>query len=210
MDWSAGDVRLLTEPVPWAPNGHPRRAGVSSFGMSGTNAHVILEEAPAAADAGEPGWPAPMLAPVLAGGPVPWLLSARSAPGLAAQATRLAAHLAADPDLNAVDVGWSLAATRSALEHRAVVLGTDREELAAGLAALAAGQPASGVITGVAPSSGGARVGFLFAGQGQQRAGMGRELHASLAGVRGRLRPGVRAARGRAGCPGGRGGPRRR
>ena len=169
VDWSAGDVRLLTEPVPWAPNGHPRRAGVSSFGMSGTNAHLILEEAPAAgtaADAGEPGWPAPMLAPVLAGGPVPWLLSARSAPGLAAQATRLAAHMAADPDLNAVDVGWSLAATRSALEHRAVVLGTDREELAAGLAALAAGQPAAGVITGVAPSSGGARVGFLFAGQG--------------------------------------------
>src|SRR5581483_3185588 len=104
---------------------------------------------------------------------VPWLVSARSAPGLAAQAERLAAHVTAAPGLDPVDVAWSLTATRSALEHRAVVLGADRDELLAGLAAVAAGQPAAGVVSGVAPSSGGARVGFLFAGQGSQRAGMG-------------------------------------
>ena len=106
-------------------------------------------------------------------------MSARSAEGLAAQAGRLAAFVTARPELDPADVAWSLATTRSALEHRAVVTGTSREELAAGLAALAAGEPSADVVTGVAPSGGGVRVGFLFAGQGSQRAGMGRELHAS-------------------------------
>ena len=190
VDWSAGDVRLLTEAVPWAPNGHPRRAGVSSFGISGTNAHVILEEAPAepgetaAGAAGEesaagaaPG--REDRAPALWPGLVPWLVSGRSSDGLRAQAGRLAEFVTSRPELDPADVAWSLAATRSVFEHRAVVTGTDREELAARLAAVAAGQPASGVITGVAPSGTGARVGFLFAGQGSQRAGMGRDLHAA-------------------------------
>jgi acyl transferase domain-containing protein/acyl carrier protein len=176
VDWSAGDVRLLTEPVPWAANGHPRRAGVSSFGISGTNAHVILEEAPAAAD------PVPVTeqdaVPVVAGA-LAWLVSGRSAEGLAAQAGRLAEFVTARPGLDPADVGWSLAVTRSSFEHRAVVTGAGREELAAGLAAVAAGQPAAGVITGVARPGGGARVGFVFAGQGSQRAGMGAELHAA-------------------------------
>ena len=190
VDWSAGDVRLLTEAVPWAPNGHPRRAGVSSFGISGTNAHVILEEAPA-----EPGETAAGAAgeePAAAAAPdredrapalwpdlVPWLVSGRTAEGLRAQAGRLAGFVADRPELDPADVAWSLAATRSVFEHRAVVTGTDREELAAGLAALAAGQPASGVITGVGPSGAGARVGFLFAGQGSSGPGMGRDLHAA-------------------------------
>ena len=177
VDWSAGQIRLLTDAVPWAANGHPRRAGVSAFGISGTNAHVILEEAPAEEEI-ERSVP-PLPAPVLAGGPVPWLVSARSAPGLAAQADRLAAFLAARPGLDPADVAWSLATTRSSFGHRAVITGTDRDDLRAGLASLAAGQPGPGVVTGVAPSSGGVRVGFLFAGQGSQRAGMGRELHAS-------------------------------
>ena len=175
IDWSAGDVRLLTEPVPWATNGHPRRAGVSSFGISGTNAHVILEEPPAAEATG----PAEPVVPVLAGDLAPWLVSARSAAGLAAQAERLAGFATAHADLDPADVAWSLATTRSSFGHRAVVLGADREELAAGLAALAAGRAAPGVISGVAPSGDEVRVGFLFAGQGSQRAGMGRELHAS-------------------------------
>jgi acyl transferase domain-containing protein/acyl carrier protein len=174
IDWSAGEVRLLAEPVPWTPNGHPRRAGVSSFGISGTNAHVILEEPPAAdGRQDEEDAPVPAVAGVL-----PWLVSARSAEALAAQAGRLAGFVTSRPELDPADLAWSLAATRSPFEHRAVVTGADRDDLLTGLAALAVGQPSPGVVTGVAPS-GGARVGFLFAGQGSQRAGMGRELHAS-------------------------------
>ena len=173
VDWSAGDVRLLTEPVPWTASGHPRRAGVSSFGISGTNAHVILEEPPATAER-ERTVPPP-LAPVLAGGPVPWLVSARTAPGLAAQATRLAGFAAARPGLDPADVAWSLAVTRSAFGYRAVVTGRGQEELTAGLAALAAGPPGSEVVTGMAPP-GRARVGFLFDGQEIGRAA---ELHAA-------------------------------
>jgi acyl transferase domain-containing protein len=123
--------------------------------------------------------PVPVPVPVRAGGPVAWVVSGRTAAGLAAQAGRLAGWVAARPDLDLADVGWSLAATRSVLEHRAVVLGRDREQLAAGLAAVAAGEPAAGVVTGVVPAGGAGRVGFVFAGQGSQRAGMGRELHAA-------------------------------
>ena len=172
VDWSAGDVRLVTEAVPWPAHGRPRRAGVSAFGISGTNAHVIVEEAPTAGET------EPVLTPALAGGPVPWLVSARSAAALAAQAERLAEFALSRPELDPADVAWTLATARSSFEHRAVIT-ADREELTAGLASLAAGQPGPGVVTGVAPPGGGTRVGFLFAGQGSQRAGMGRELHAS-------------------------------
>src|SRR5204863_4354188 len=100
----------------------------------------------------------------------------RSAEGLAGQAGRLAQWVAARPGLDPGDVGWSLATTREVFGYRAVVTGADRDELIAGLDAVAAGEPAAGVVTGAAPA-GGARVGFVFAGQGSQRAGMGAELH---------------------------------
>ena len=174
VDWSAGAVRLLAEPVPWPAGDQPRRAGVSSFGISGTNAHAILEEPPAADD--EIPMPEPT-APVLGPGPLAWLVSARTADGLAAQAGRLAAHLAARPELDPADVSWSLATTRSAFEHRAVITGGSRDELTAGLAAMAAGQPAAEVITGCAGDTG--PTVFVFPGQGGQWAGMGRELAAS-------------------------------
>jgi acyl transferase domain-containing protein/acyl carrier protein len=179
VDWSAGDVRLLAEAVPWpAEEGRPRRAGVSAFGISGTNAHVILQEPPASDgdDGAVPGAAKPGV-PVLAGA-VAWLVSGRTADGLAAQAGRLAKWVTARPDLDPADVGWSLVVSRSVFEHRAVVTGMGREELAAGLAAVAAGRTAPGVITGAVPP-GGARVGFIFAGQGAQRAGMGAGLHAA-------------------------------
>ncbi|WP_329312408.1 type I polyketide synthase [Streptomyces sp. NBC_01262] len=164
VDWSTGVVELLTEAREWPDSGdRPRRAGVSSFGISGTNAHVILEQAAAEAEA------EPETAPT---GVVPWVLSARSPASLRGQAERLAAL---DPGAGGVaDVAGALAASRTHFDQRAVVLGSDRDELAAGLAALAAGEPAPGVITG---STGGvARVGILFSGQGAQRLGMGREL----------------------------------
>ena len=162
IDWSAGDVRLLTEAVPWTPNGHPRRAAVSSFGISGTNVHTVLEEAPpgdrepSPADR-EPAAGVSAVVPLLACGQQAWLVSGRTAEGLAAQAARLARWVTRRPALDPADVAWSLATARSAFEHRAVVIGADRDELAAGLAAVAAGAPAAGVVTGVAPAGGGAR-----------------------------------------------------
>ncbi|GDY50973.1 polyketide synthase [Streptomyces violaceusniger] len=168
VDWSAGAVELLTRPAEWPETSRPRRAGVSSFGVSGTNAHVILEQPPA--ESGLEPRPASGRAPAV----VPWVLSGQDERGLRAQAARLRSFLAAHPESGPADVGWSLAATRSALSHRAAVVGADRAELLAGLAALAAGEPAPGVVLGTA---GPGRVGVLFAGQGTQRAGMGGELY---------------------------------
>ncbi|WP_037664665.1 type I polyketide synthase, partial [Streptomyces griseofuscus] len=165
VDWSAGTVRLLTEPVPWPGTAGPRRAAVSSFGIGGTNAHTILEEAPATTAAE----PAREHRPV----PVPWVLSAKTEAALRAQAERLLTF--ATDDVSPVDTGFSTATTRSALEHRAAVIGTDPAELRTALAALAAGEPAANVITGRAHATG--KVGFLFSGQGSQRRGMGRELY---------------------------------
>ncbi|WP_438485489.1 type I polyketide synthase [Streptomyces sp. S186] len=193
VDWSAGEVRLLNEARPWAAGEHPRRAGVSAFGISGTNAHVILEEAPApgvqaddgagtdgSAESAEPAQaavPAPL--PVLSDtGLSAWLVSGRTADGLAAQAGRLREFALARPELEPADVAWSLATTRSTFEHRAVLQGTNREELATALAALATGRPAPGVVTGALPADGAGRgrVVFVFPGQGSQWLGMGREL----------------------------------
>ncbi|MEU6428627.1 type I polyketide synthase [Microbispora sp. NPDC046973] len=197
VDWSAG-LSLLTEPVPWPETGRPRRAGVSSFGISGTNAHVIVEQAP---DQG--GAPQASHA-VSRGGPpardsggsptvasdglqkvpdprgsvpvVPWVLSARSPEALRAQAARLAHHLDRHPELDAVDVGYSLATTRTHFDHRAVVTGTTRQELLDRTRALADAATPNGVVTGVARPGG---VAFVFTGQGSQRAGMGRGLYAA-------------------------------
>ncbi len=178
IDWESGAVRLLTEPVPWpAAGGRPRRAGVSSFGISGTNAHVIVEEAPPLEETDSPGTASTSAAPLVTSGVVPWVVSGRSAAALAAQAGRLAAFAAARPDRQPADVAWSLATTRSVFEHRAVVLGADAGELGTGLGRVAAGQPLPGLVSGMAGGTG--KVGFVFAGQGSQRAGMGRELHAS-------------------------------
>ncbi|MGW3201833.1 type I polyketide synthase, partial [Streptomyces sp. NPDC001118] len=166
VDWSAGDVNLLDEPRDWPragdrPRRRPRRAGVSSFGISGTNAHVILEEAEvveesAGSDAGD-------------GGVVVWPVSARGEAALRAQAGRLLESLSGSP----ADVGLSLAVTRSVFEDRAVVVGSDGEELRSGLAALASGEADARVVRGAALRG---RTAFLFAGQGAQRPGMGREL----------------------------------
>ncbi|MEU7598661.1 type I polyketide synthase, partial [Streptomyces sp. NPDC039022] len=179
VDWSAGEVRLLSEPVPWPSGERVRRAGVSGFGMSGTNVHVILEEAPAdPADAGETPEPAEAAPAVLAAGEASaWLVSGRSAEGLAAQAGRLGEWAAGRAALRPVDVAWSLAATRAVLEHRGVVVAGDRTGLLDGVRGLAAGELSPGVVSGVARATG--RTVFVFAGQGAQWVGMGRELLAS-------------------------------
>ncbi|TMU96940.1 type I polyketide synthase [Streptomyces sp. DASNCL29] len=170
VDWSAGEVRLLTEAAEWPETGHPRRAGVSAFGVSGTNAHTIIEQAPPVEDEAEAGAVAEDDSGVAA-----WLLSGRGADALRAQAAQLRAFLLERTELSALDVGHSLVATRSMFEHRAVVSGANRAELLAGLEAVAAGEVAPGVIQGVANTSG--LRAFMFSGQGAQRLGMGRELY---------------------------------
>ncbi|WP_442934664.1 type I polyketide synthase, partial [Micromonospora sp. CPCC 205739] len=173
VDWTAGAVELLTETREWPVNGHPRRAGVSSFGISGTNAHVIIEQAPEQTPVAVPATPADGAA-----GPaqvVPWLLSARSEAALRAQAGRLPGYAGERADLRDGDIGWSLATGRALWERRAVVLGADRTELRRGLDALAAGTPDPTLVSGVARAG---RLAVLFTGQGAQRLGMGRELHA--------------------------------
>ncbi len=175
VDWSAGTVRLLNEAVAWPSNGRPRRVGVSAFGMSGTNAHVIVEEPPPLDDAPESDEQPDV--PVLSGsGTSAWPVSARGAEALAGQSGRLREFALAHPEIDPADIGWSLTTTRSVFENRAVVVGSGREELAAGLAAVATGQPATGVTTGVASSEGPGRTVFVFPGQGSQWLGMGREL----------------------------------
>jgi polyketide synthase 7 len=179
VDWAAGAVELLTEAREWTvADGRPRRAGVSSFGISGTNAHLILEQAPAAESAGTPAGDAapPSTGRAPTGAPVPWVLSARSEQALRAQALRLRDSVAADAGPTAADVGQALVTTRTPFEHRQVVIGADRDELLAALAAVAAGEePAScGVVSGVAGPVG--RTVFVFPGQGAQWIGMGREL----------------------------------
>ncbi|MEU9343334.1 type I polyketide synthase [Streptomyces sp. NPDC048278] len=171
VDWSTGALRLLTEGRVWDREDGPRRAGVSSFGVSGTNAHVILEEAPED-DAAQPAGAA--VAGRVPGGVVPWVVSGRSEEALRAQAVRLRDHVARG-EADVADVGWSLASERSGFEHRAVVLGEGRDELLDGLVALGTGAESAGVVRGVARDLGGTV--FMFPGQGSQWAGMGRQLY---------------------------------
>ncbi|MEW9518248.1 SDR family NAD(P)-dependent oxidoreductase [Streptomyces tubercidicus] len=178
VDWSAGAVELLAEARDWPETERPRRAGVSSFGISGTNAHVVLEQAPvketAKGSAEEPGGPG--AAPVASdpSGLVPWVLSARSRQALTAQAARLAAFVDKQPELNPVDTGFSLVTTRADLDHRAVALAADRSGLHTAVSTLAADDVSPGVITGLVSDG---KLGVLFTGQGAQRLGMGRELY---------------------------------
>ncbi|MFC6881639.1 MULTISPECIES: type I polyketide synthase [Actinomadura] len=181
VDWDSGAVRLLTEPVEWVWGGRPRRAGVSSFGISGTNAHLIVEQAPESEAEVEvlegAAGPDTEVDESVPGGVVPWVVSARSVAGLRDQAAVLSAHLAGR-EVSPVRVGWSLAATRSVFEHRAVITAHHREEFLEGLDALAAGGQHPGLITSPAGGAGGGGVVWMFSGQGSQRPGMGAGLYA--------------------------------
>ncbi|MEU4311219.1 SDR family NAD(P)-dependent oxidoreductase [Nocardia sp. NPDC024068] len=174
VDWSEGHIRLLTEPVDWPESDRPRRAGVSSFGISGTNAHIIIEQAPATVATTQPAPDTVSVEPTEnVPALLPWVVSARSSAALADQATRLISHVR---DHEPIDIGFSLASTRAVFEHRAVVVGEGRDALLAGVRALAASVRAPGVVSGrVVPGS----TGVVFSGQGAQWAGMAAELRAA-------------------------------
>ncbi|WP_338320463.1 type I polyketide synthase, partial [Streptomyces lonarensis] len=169
IDWTSGDVRLLTEQRPWPETDHPRRAAVSSFGISGTNSHLILEEAPVREQAEEPETELPA-----AGGIVPWLLSGKNEQALRDQARQLRIHLGRNPELRPAETAHALATTRTLFQHRAVLVADDTEQFAQALDALAQGNPSPAVVQGT-PRSG--KTAFLFTGQGSQRSGMGRGLY---------------------------------
>ncbi|MFJ5901962.1 type I polyketide synthase, partial [Streptomyces sp. NPDC093064] len=168
VDWSAGTVELLTEQAEWPETDRVRRAGVSSFGISGTNAHVILEQPVAA--------PAPETAGADGAEPavVPLVLSGKSPEALRDQAARLLDTVRERTALRPLDLGYSLATSRSAFDHRAVVLATSREDALRALTALADGEADSAAVTGRTRAG---RRAVLFSGQGSQRLGMGRELY---------------------------------
>ncbi|MEU9247249.1 type I polyketide synthase, partial [Streptomyces sp. NPDC048385] len=177
VDWSEGDIRLLDRALPWPETNRPRRAGISSFGISGTNAHVILEqpEEHQQSDVGQPEDPEP---PTTGETPtaLPLLLSAASPEALAAQGERLATRLETDPDLPLTDTAHTLATTRALLPHRAVVLTHNRDHAINALHALAENRPTPHLITGLATPAGRGPV-FVFPGQGSQWAGMARDLY---------------------------------
>ena len=163
VDWSSGAMRLLTEKVPWPEVGRPRRAAVSSFGISGTNGHVIVEQAPPAAEPAETK-PAPHARAL------PCLLSARTAAALRDHARRVADHLRAHPELDLTTVGVALATTRAHLEHRAVVVAGDRSELLRRLDELSTAETLAR-----APARAG-KIAFLFTGADGHRRGFGQQL----------------------------------
>ncbi|MFJ9612219.1 type I polyketide synthase, partial [Kitasatospora sp. NPDC101176] len=177
VDWTAGRVELLAEHQPWPDTGRPRRAAVSSFGISGTNAHLILEQAPAT-EAAEPGETTAAVDPAETaedpGTPLIWPLSARDAAALGGQAARLRAHLDTTTARPA-DTAHALATTRTAHPHRAAVVTTDPTDLRDALDALAEGRTHGALFTGTTGTAD-TRTVFVFPGQGSQWIGMGRAL----------------------------------
>ncbi|MFK0297451.1 type I polyketide synthase, partial [Streptomyces sp. NPDC090442] len=167
VDWDAGAVELLTEQTTWPETGRARRAGVSSFGISGTNAHVILEQPEGSRGlTEEPAGPEPVVVPVP--------LAGVTSEALRGQAARLLSWLVERPDLRPLDLGHSLATTRSAFDHRAVVLAVEHADVVRALEVIAnGGEDPAAIVDQRRPG----RHAVLFSGQGSQRLGMGRELY---------------------------------
>ncbi|AGP37465.1 type I polyketide synthase [Sorangium cellulosum] len=166
IDFASSPFYVNTSLKDWNTGSTPRRAGVSSFGIGGTNAHVVLEEAPAAK--------LPAAAPARSA--ELFVVSAKSAAALDAAAERLRDHLQAHQGLSLGDVAFSLATTRSPMEHRLAMAAPSREALREGLDAAARGQTPPGAVRGRCSPGNVPKVVFVFPGQGSQWVGMGRQL----------------------------------
>ncbi|NNG85370.1 SDR family NAD(P)-dependent oxidoreductase, partial [Streptomyces cacaoi] len=180
VDWDTGAIELLTERTDWPETGRARRAAVSAFGISGTNAHVVLEQAPEPEPEQEPRQADDTAdhAPAAEPATIPWTLSGRTPAALRAQADRLLAHLREQPTApRPLDIAHALATSRTPFPHRAAVVATDLDTLIRGLTSLAADEPDPAVTEGSGPPTATPRWTFLFSGQGAQRLGMGRELY---------------------------------
>ena len=169
VDWSSGTVELLTEGREWPESGRPRRSGVSAFGASGTNVHMILEEAPGTLPP-----EAAVATPVEPEQTLPFIISARTPSALEGQARRLRGPAEGGTALG--DLASALVTGRALMSHRAVLLARTGDELRSGLSLLAEGRTGTGVVTGVTHQTGPGRTVFAFPGQGTQWVGMGREL----------------------------------
>ncbi|TMR06749.1 acyltransferase domain-containing protein, partial [Actinomadura soli] len=168
VDWTAGAISLLTQARPWPDTDHPRRAGVSSFGISGTNAHIILEQPPTTAPQSTADTT-----------PRPWIISGRTDQALRAHATRLHTHLTAHPQTPLNDIGHTLATTRTRFAHTAAITAQDRQGFLEGLIALSHDTPHPNLLHRATPVPAQPLTAFLFTGQGSQRPGMGRDLYAT-------------------------------
>ncbi|MFE3758345.1 type I polyketide synthase [Nocardia tengchongensis] len=167
VDWDTANIRLLQQNQDWPASEAPRRAAVSSFGVSGTNAHVVLESAPAPAEPAETGQRPD------SGAVLPWILSAKTASAVGGQARRLREFLADRTDLRLDDVVRSLVTSRTSFDHRAFFVAADREAALSCLEAIEHGRPHQSVTVNRAAER---RVVFVFPGQGSQWVEMGREL----------------------------------
>lgn len=166
IDWSSGALKLLTETVRWSVKSAPRRAGISAFGLSGTNAHLILEEAPAQKNA---------TADPQDDGQFPFLLSAKNQPALRAQAEKIIGLLNHNPALSLSNLAYSLAVSRAHFSHRAALLCDNRANLLSSLQALANHEIAPDTVTTEQRRPG--KLVMLFTGQGSQYIGMGKALY---------------------------------
>ncbi|MFF0527956.1 HAD-IIIC family phosphatase [Nocardia amikacinitolerans] len=176
IDWERGGLAVCSEPMPWPKGDRPRRAGVSAFGLSGTNAHLILEEAK----------PEPTTADPTAEDPSVVLLpiSARSRESLHGQARRLLDLVVADPRLRPGPVSRALALQRTQFERRAVVVASDRDEMIGALGDLVDGRSSANAVVGAGPVLTNGKTAFVFPGQGMQWVGMARDMLASSAEFR--------------------------
>ncbi|MCL2893053.1 type I polyketide synthase [Brenneria tiliae] len=171
--WSTGAVRLLTEQQPWPEvDGRPHRAAISSFGVSGTNGHLIVEQPPATPANARDGAEGASAPPEML-----WPISAKTESALRAQAARLREHVISRPDINLVDIGYSLGVSRSGFPCRSAVWGQSRDSLIKGLQALAEGRDHPGLAKGVLSPNGTGKLVFVFPGQGSQWPEMGMALY---------------------------------
>ncbi|MGV0771746.1 SDR family NAD(P)-dependent oxidoreductase [Mycobacterium syngnathidarum] len=178
VDWTSGAIELLTNPQPWPQTDHPRRAAISAFGVSGTNAHLILEQPPEPETPNDEGQDTTTQSDDNAPQPVTlWPISAKTPSALRNQIARLHRFATDNPEIDLADIGLSLATTRSHFSHRTVVYGPAREHLIAAMHSVLERQPQTNTAHAVIPAAKPAKLAVVYSGQGTQYTGMCKELY---------------------------------